>query len=180
MIFCFFAVRKSWLAWFTGKTLPKLYRFFTDFSFCEVKTGPKLTVSGTIFRFVRKIGPKLTENGMNFEFCSARRKLRRQSVSFHQVPGLGWVVLSPEIRLKQCLGSENGPRCHSVTWFSTASLAIPICQRTEDRKHRQLSKSSRPYSEKRRTPFSSANTGPNPARAVKNLQKNLSRMCPRV
>jgi hypothetical protein len=27
---------------------------------------------------------------MNFEFCSPRRKLRRQSVSFHQVPGLGW------------------------------------------------------------------------------------------
>jgi hypothetical protein len=68
MILLFLAVRKSWPAWFTGKTLPKLYRFFTDFSFREVKTGPKLTVSGTIFQFVRKIGPKLTEIGMNFNF----------------------------------------------------------------------------------------------------------------
>jgi hypothetical protein len=51
-----------------GKTLPKLYHFFTDYSFREVKTGPKLTVSGMIFRSVREIGPKLTEIGMNFKF----------------------------------------------------------------------------------------------------------------
>jgi hypothetical protein len=69
MIFCFCG-QKVVAGVVYMQNFTKTDRFFTDFSFREVKTGPKLTVSGTIFRFVRKIGPKLTEIGMNFKFSA--------------------------------------------------------------------------------------------------------------
>jgi hypothetical protein len=82
----------------------KLYRFLTILQFHEVKTGPKLTVSGTIFQFIRKIGPKVYEIGMNFEFLFCQEKTETPECFFDQVPALGWPCL-----LRPCFSNVWAP-----------------------------------------------------------------------